>query len=89
MDSAAGYGERRAFLYDTERVQPSGLVGEIVLPPIEADPEHSLPARRTSPVSAGPGTLPHVMMRNEPRNYAGSCQKVLSGDRDSTAQNKG
>lgn len=29
----AGNGERLAFIYDTERVQPSGLVGEIVLPP--------------------------------------------------------
>ena len=27
-----GNGERLAFIYDTERVQPSGLVGEIVLP---------------------------------------------------------
>jgi endonuclease/exonuclease/phosphatase family metal-dependent hydrolase len=30
----AGNGERQTFLYDTTRVRPSGLVGEIVLPPI-------------------------------------------------------
>ncbi|UYM04527.1 endonuclease/exonuclease/phosphatase family protein [Solicola gregarius] len=30
----AGNGERLAYLYDTTRVQASGLVGEIVLPPI-------------------------------------------------------
>lgn len=29
----AGNGERLTFLYDTTRVHPSGLVGEIVLPP--------------------------------------------------------
>ncbi|GEA85901.1 endonuclease/exonuclease/phosphatase family protein [Cellulomonas gelida] len=29
----AGNGERLAFLYDSTRVEPSGLVGEIVLPP--------------------------------------------------------
>lgn len=29
----AGNGERLAFVYDSSRVQPSGLVGEIVLPP--------------------------------------------------------
>ncbi len=28
----AGNGERLTFVYDTERVQPSGLVGELVLP---------------------------------------------------------
>jgi hypothetical protein len=38
-EGPAGNGERLAFLYDTGRVQPSGLVGEIVLPPIEADPQ--------------------------------------------------
>jgi endonuclease/exonuclease/phosphatase family metal-dependent hydrolase len=37
-EGSAGNGERLAFLYDTDRLQPSGLVGEIVLPPIEADP---------------------------------------------------
>jgi hypothetical protein len=37
-EGAAGNGERLAFLYDTERVQPSGLVGEIVLPPVGEDP---------------------------------------------------
>ncbi|MEV0251823.1 endonuclease/exonuclease/phosphatase family protein [Nocardia sp. NPDC050712] len=33
-----GNGERLAYLYDTTRVQPSGLVGEIVLPPAAGDP---------------------------------------------------
>ncbi|XAS69918.1 endonuclease/exonuclease/phosphatase family protein (plasmid) [Micrococcaceae bacterium Sec5.7] len=37
-EGSAGNGERLAFLYDSERVQPSGLVGEIVLPPIGDDP---------------------------------------------------
>ena len=31
-EGAGGNGERLAFLYDSARVQPSGLVGEIVLP---------------------------------------------------------
>jgi hypothetical protein len=38
-EGPAGNGERLAFLYDADRVQPSGLVGEIVLPPVEADPQ--------------------------------------------------
>ncbi|MET4144329.1 endonuclease/exonuclease/phosphatase family protein [Arthrobacter sp. UYCo732] len=37
-EGAAGNGERLAFLYDSTRVQPSGLVGEIVLPPIGEEP---------------------------------------------------
>lgn len=37
-EGSAGNGERLAFLYNANRVQPSGLVGEIVLPPIGADP---------------------------------------------------
>ena len=37
-EGSAGNGERLAFLYDADRVQPSGLVGEIVLPPIGDDP---------------------------------------------------
>ncbi|WP_139186692.1 endonuclease/exonuclease/phosphatase family protein [Arthrobacter crystallopoietes] len=37
-EGSAGNGERLAFLYDADRVQPSGLVGEIVLPPIDEDP---------------------------------------------------
>lgn len=37
-EGAAGNGERLAFLYVSDRVQPSGLVGEIVLPPIGDDP---------------------------------------------------
>ena len=31
-EGAAGNGERLAFVYDAERVRPSGLVGEIVVP---------------------------------------------------------
>jgi hypothetical protein len=38
-EGPARNGERLAFLYDADRVQPSGLVGEIVLPPVEADPQ--------------------------------------------------
>ncbi len=34
----AGNGERLAFLYDSTRVEPSGLVGEIVLPPSVDNP---------------------------------------------------
>lgn len=34
----AGNGERLAFVYDSERVQPSGLVGELVLPATPAGP---------------------------------------------------
>ncbi|MET3143466.1 UNVERIFIED_ORG: endonuclease/exonuclease/phosphatase family metal-dependent hydrolase [Arthrobacter sp. UYEF2] len=37
-EGSAGNGERLAYVYDSERVQPSGLVGEIVLPPIEDEP---------------------------------------------------
>jgi hypothetical protein len=38
-EGTAGNGERIAFLYDRTRVQPAGLVGEIVLPPIGEDPQ--------------------------------------------------
>lgn len=37
-EGTAGNGERLAFLYDAERLQPSGLVGEIVLPPAATGP---------------------------------------------------
>ena len=32
-EGSAGNGERLAYIYDSHRVQPSGLVGELVLPP--------------------------------------------------------
>lgn len=38
-EGVAGNGERLAFLYDRARVQPAGLVGEIVLPPIGEEPQ--------------------------------------------------
>jgi hypothetical protein len=38
-EGSAGNGERLAFLYDTERVRPSGMVGEIVLPPVGDAPQ--------------------------------------------------
>jgi hypothetical protein len=38
-EGSAGNGERLAFLYDSARVQPSGLVGEIVLPSIGEAPQ--------------------------------------------------
>jgi endonuclease/exonuclease/phosphatase family metal-dependent hydrolase len=37
-EGSGGNGERLAFLYDTDRVEPSGLVGEIVLPPSVEEP---------------------------------------------------
>ncbi|WP_258064579.1 endonuclease/exonuclease/phosphatase family protein [Arthrobacter sp. ZGTC131] len=37
-EGSVGNGERLAFLYDSDRVQPSGLVGEIVLPTVADDP---------------------------------------------------
>jgi hypothetical protein len=37
-EGAAGNGERIAFLYDGTWVQPSGLVGEIVVPPVGENP---------------------------------------------------
>lgn len=46
----AGNDERLAFVYNTERVQPSGLVGEIVLPDIKGNPARQF-AR--SPYAAG------------------------------------
>ena len=38
IEGDAGNGERLTYLYDTSRVQPSGLVGEIVLPPVAGSP---------------------------------------------------
>nr|WP_104140636.1 endonuclease/exonuclease/phosphatase family protein [Arthrobacter sp. ZGTC131] len=38
-EGSAGNGERLAYVYDSRRVQPSGLVGEMVLPPIGDDPQ--------------------------------------------------
>lgn len=46
----AGNGERLAFIYDSARVQPSGLVGEIVLP---ADTEARVEQFARSPYAAG------------------------------------
>lgn len=37
-EGAGGNGERLAFVYDVDRLQPSGLVGEIVLPPSTVGP---------------------------------------------------
>ncbi|GEL95290.1 hypothetical protein CCO02nite_19480 [Cellulomonas composti] len=37
-EGSAGNGERLAFVYDSTRVEPSGLVGEIVLPPVVTQP---------------------------------------------------
>ncbi len=37
-EGSGGNGERLAFVYDRTRVEPSGLVGEIVLPPAAGDP---------------------------------------------------
>ncbi|KRQ28147.1 hypothetical protein BKG80_06665 [Mycobacteroides chelonae] len=37
-EGEAGNGERLAFVYNTERVQPSGLVGELVLPAVSDQP---------------------------------------------------
>ncbi|MEM1081147.1 MAG: endonuclease/exonuclease/phosphatase family protein [Pseudomonadota bacterium] len=38
-----GNTERSAYLYDTRRVQPSGLAGEIVLPPtVDGDPQEQV-----------------------------------------------
>lgn len=45
-----GNGERLAFIYDAERVQPSGLVGEIVLP---ADATSSVEQFARTPYAAG------------------------------------
>ncbi len=58
-EGAAGNGERLTFLYHSGRVQPSGLVGEIVLPPSVASPEGALGPERPleqfarSPYAAG------------------------------------
>ena len=34
-EGAEGHNERLGFIYDRRRVQPSGLAGELVLPPLE------------------------------------------------------
>jgi endonuclease/exonuclease/phosphatase family metal-dependent hydrolase len=44
----AGNAERLAFIFDRRRVQPSGLAGELVLPPLPPDP--SQPAAKPIPV---------------------------------------
>lgn len=49
-EGQAGNGERLAFVYDSDRVLPSGLVGELVLPPSATGPDHQF-AR--SPYLAG------------------------------------
>ena len=49
-EGAAGNGERLSILYDASRVEPSGLVGEIVLPPVAGTPMQQF-AR--TPVAAG------------------------------------
>lgn len=49
-EGGQGNGERLAFVYDAERVQPSGLVGEIVLPPEATAP---VPQFARTPYAAG------------------------------------
>ncbi|WP_139186321.1 endonuclease/exonuclease/phosphatase family protein [Arthrobacter subterraneus] len=49
-EGSAGNGERLTYLYDTARVQPSGLVGEIVLPPATDGP---VPQFARTPYAAG------------------------------------
>lgn len=49
-EGGPGNGERLAFIYDTERVEPSGLVGEIVVP---ADATSSVEQFARSPYAAG------------------------------------
>ncbi|WP_258061805.1 hypothetical protein [Arthrobacter sp. ZGTC412] len=55
-EGSAGNGERLAFLYGSARVPPSGLVGEIVLPPAGMTCSVSSPVPRTPPASPGPGS---------------------------------
>jgi endonuclease/exonuclease/phosphatase family metal-dependent hydrolase len=43
---SGGNAERLAFIYDQRRVRPSGLAGEIVLPPIEDQNRARLPAEQ-------------------------------------------
>ncbi|MGW0252672.1 hypothetical protein ACWDYH_39215 [Nocardia goodfellowii] len=72
-------GERLAYLYNTTRVQPSGLVGEIVLPPSRRRPD---PAIRPHPLRRElhpqqhrvhphhrPHPLGHQPPRPAPRNH--------------------
>ena len=49
-EGGPGNGERLAFIYDSERVQPSGLVGEIVLP---ADATSDVDQFARTPYAAG------------------------------------
>lgn len=49
-EGSAGNGERLTYLYDMTRVQPSGLVGEIVLPPGTDGP---VPQFARTPYAAG------------------------------------
>ncbi|MBG6185309.1 hypothetical protein IWX65_003288, partial [Arthrobacter sp. CAN_A214] len=60
-EGATGNGERLSYLYDTTRVQPSGLVGEIVLPPATGTP---VPQFARTPYAAGftRGTAGFVLM---------------------------
>lgn len=46
--SGAGNDERLAFLYDAQRVEPSGLVGEIVCRASSTNPPSNSPEHRTS-----------------------------------------
>ncbi|TET50617.1 MAG: hypothetical protein E3J64_08010 [Anaerolineales bacterium] len=43
---SGGNAERLAFIYDRRRVQPSGLAGEIVLPPLAGPDSTTLPAEQ-------------------------------------------
>jgi hypothetical protein len=48
-EGAAGNTERLAFLFDRRRVRPTGLAGEIVLPPSSAAGATSPPSSLTAP----------------------------------------
>lgn len=55
-EGSAGNGERLAYVYDSRRVQPSGLVGEMVCLRLGMTPSASSPAPHTLPASPGTGS---------------------------------
>jgi endonuclease/exonuclease/phosphatase family metal-dependent hydrolase len=60
-EGEAGNDERLAFIYDSDRVQPSGLVGEIVLPPLVSNTAVQQFARTPYAVSFLRGTTEFIL----------------------------
>lgn len=82
-EGGPGNGERLAYLYDSERVHPSGLVGEVVLP---IDPSGTVEQFARTPYAAGFAradvdfilTTVHVLWGTKPEDRVGELTEFAT-----------